>query len=590
METRLEFERSSTWWVGALALGVSILLHVLLVRLNPDLLLGQSPTRSPRSRPVEHSVTLAPRPERSLERELPELLQRVEKEPIAETPDTLPDIPDAPGDGDFAPEDVVPDLDVAPAPVPEPPPEVKADPDTEWRPRQEVMAIARTRVEEPLEFLPRRFRDPERSRVDAPDVRLPGVEPSLGSLRPEAFAPPSPDAATNGAGGIPGLPDLDGTGSGGGGSKAPPTVTALEPPELAPALDEPEFEAVESLLRLQTRVWEDPRGNGARYFKIQLLRNGIESLPVMPREVVFLLDCSASMTEEKLRLARSGVARALDALGADDVFTIAAFRDGVRRMSPDPLPATVVNRARARAFLSELRAYGKTDVFSSLQWLTQRDAAPDRPVLAMVITDGVPTRGVMDTREILDRFTRGNRGRISVFSLGGGRRVNRLLLDFLSYRNRGRSLVSEEKNALKASIRRMVRETSRPVLADLSAQFTGDRVQVYPKRLGHLYLDTPLVLVGRAPADRDRVAFQIVGHSAKGAHDLVFEVDLTASPRGSSSLGREWGWQALLEELSGRDNDGETGRRGRVRHLIDTYTLDVPREYLKSLPPFASGP
>lgn len=593
MKSRLAYERSTTWWVGALALGVSILLHLWLVRLNPNLMWGTRPASPPRTRPLEDVVTLAPPPERSWERELPELLRRLESDAEA-VPEMVmdPAVPEDPEGGEFAPEALELDTDVAPAAVPEPPPETDGDPDTEWRPRQEVMAIARTRVEEPLPFLPRRFRHLEATRPDAPDVRLPGVEPSLGGRRSESFAPPDPGAEIAGSSGISGVPDLDGTVAGGGGEATPPEwEPGLDPPELDPADEEPEYEAVEALLRLQTRVWVDTERSGDRYFKIQLQRQGIEALPVMPRQVVFLVDCSASMTEEKLQLALRGVGRALDALGEEAVFSIAAFRDGVRLMHPEPLPATVVNRARAKAFLSELRAYGQTDVFRSLHTLTEMETRRDRPALAMVITDGVSTRGVKDTREILDRFTRQNQGRISVFSLGGGRRVNRLLLDFLSYRNRGRSSVTEAPEALPRSIVRMTRETGRPVLANLSARFTrGDRVRVYPKQLGHLYLDMPLVMVGRAPADQERIGFQIVGHSVNGAHDMVFEVDLTAAPQGTAALRREWGRQVLLEELSDSREVGEEERRRRVRGLIDGYGLDVPAAYLETLSPSASRP
>jgi Ca-activated chloride channel family protein len=254
-------------------------------------------------------------------------------------------------------------------------------------------------------------------------------------------------------------------------------------------------------------------------------------------------------------------------------------------MHPEPLPATVINRARGRAFLSELHAHGKTDVFTSLRMLLDLTGKPGRPVLAMLVTDGVPTQGVVDTREILERFTRRNGGEVSVFSMGGGERVNRLLLDFLSYRNRGRALVTRAKNGLPVAIEQMAREVARPVLADLRYQFTrGGSVRVYPRQLSHLYLDSPLVLVGRVPADQPRIGFQMIGRSAGGEHDLVFDVDLASAPRGAASLRREWAWQALLEELSGIGTRDEAERLARVRELIDTYDLEVPPVYREPFP------
>ena len=79
MHTRLEAERSTAWWVWALALTVSLALHLLLVRLNPNLLLGQSPIRPPQAKPPREIVTLAPQPNPTLDREWPELLERLQR-------------------------------------------------------------------------------------------------------------------------------------------------------------------------------------------------------------------------------------------------------------------------------------------------------------------------------------------------------------------------------------------------------------------------------------------------------------------------------------------------------------------------------
>jgi uncharacterized protein YegL len=383
----------------------------------------------------------------------------------------------------------------------------------------------------------------------------------------------------------PGIPDLDLPGLGGGGMPQRPSVP--EPPDLAdmdnriaePEPETPVYEPVEDLLRLQTRVWSDPSDPGFRYFKVQLVRNGIEALPVMPREVVYLIDCSASMTEEKLQLALRGVRAAMDRLDERDVFRILAFRNTVSHMHPDPLPATVIPRARARTFLSELHAHGKTDVFESLQSLLDLPAVPGRPLVVMLVTDGVPTQGVRDTREILERFTRSNQGRLSVFALGGGEKVNRILLDFLGYRNRGRARVTPQQKGIPDAIVQMARETGRPVLADLDYRFTGgQRLEVYPRQLSHLYLDSPLVLVGRVPAEEARIGFQVVGTSVSGKHDLVFEVDLDSAPVGTADLRREWAWQVLLENLSG----AAAMRAGfRADLWAERYGLNVPSAYLE---------
>jgi hypothetical protein len=593
MTTRLETTRSAAWWVWVLALVGSLVLHVALVRLNPNFLLGQSPVRDSRKPERVESIRLSPRDTQAFKRQLPGLLDRFASDPKT-TGLATPEL-DTPALGEpdaaaFTPEVQPTQAEVAAAPLPDGLSDV-SDPDSDWMPQQEILAITEQRVEEDLEVLPRTFRKQGPSHVNAPDIRLDDDVPTLGGggSGSELFEPMK--AASTGTVSMPGLPDVELPGLGAGGLPdlfGKPEGLGLSTGgtgKSPPGQTEPDVKPVEDLLRLQTRVWQDSRDPGVQYFKIQILRNGIEQLPVMPRDVVYLIDCSASMTEEKLQIALRGVRSSLDSLKENDRFTIAAFRNNLQLLSSEPLPATVLNRAKGRAFLSELHAHGKTDVFLSLEMLQSLTAEAGRPIQALLITDGVPTQGVTDTSEILNRFSSENQGKVSMFALGGGDRVNRLLLDFLSFRNRGRAVITEAKNGLPVAIRKVSDEIARPVLTDLTYRFTrADQMEVYPRRLSHLYVDSPLILVGRVPVDQTVIGFQMVGESAGGKHDLVFNVDLSKATKGDKSLRQEWAWQALLEELSVFATDGSGAARERMRKLIQDYDLQVPAGYMKSLP------
>jgi len=597
MALRLETAKSPGWWLWAVAVCASAGLHVGLVQLNPNLLLGQSPIQAPVPAGPKNSVQLQARDVETVQRELPGLLDRLAVESSENLPGLSDPVMPAPGEWEGRepdPEHTEFDPEVRSADLPE---ESGVEtPDSNWTPRQEVLAITDRRVTEPLEFLPRTFRSTESMVPDAPDLSLPDSgETFQGGGNDEWISAAPRETVVSGGNpmALPGLPELELPGLGGDGAipgkgEGLPELgdlPGLEPnPDLIPE-EVTGMEAVEDLLRLETRVWEDPAEPDVRYFKIQIRRNGIEALPVMPRELVVMIDCSASMTEEKLQMALRGVRSALDTLDEKDTFTLAAFRNDVQRMHPVSIPATVINRAKGRAFLSGLHAYGKTDVFASLESLYRSNAQPTRPVQALLITDGVPTQGVMDTRELLDRFTENNQGRVSVFSVGGGNRVNRFLLDFLSFRNRGRSLVKAQKEQLPIAIRDLAQEIDRPVLADISYRFTrASRLEIYPRRLTHLYLDSHLILVGRAPVDQPVLGFQMVGTSVKGPHDMVFEVDLREVPNGGPTLRREWAWQALLEQLAESSGGIDSEKLRSIHQWKDTYGLELPGAYLPNEP------
>lgn len=581
MAFRLETTKPSAIGAGLLAFTLSAALHVGLLRLNPNLLLGDADLRVPAPERRHRDIRLREEAPSELSRELPRLLDRfaaANPEPEDEIPMEPPGMED-PGMEAF--QATVPEVDAetAAAPLLEDMPDV-AEPESEWRPNQEVMAITEQRVREALDVLPRSFRDTRRDVPRAPDLSVPdGGIPDLPVG--ELSLPAAPALSfSDGEPGEGGIPELEIPGNDGGPTGGISDMPDLDLPELETREEITELDPVERLLRLETRVYVDPRNPEYRYFKIQVLRNGIEALPVMPRDVVFLLDCSASMTERKLREAVGGVRSALDTLSPSDTFNILAFREGVDRLFPGNVRADVVRKAGARTFLAGLHARGRTDVFASLEALRQLPHRPARPVQAFLVTDGVPTLGVTDTGEIIERFSRENDGRISMFGLGGGRKVNQLLLDFLSFRNRGSSLVVPRDRDLPGAILRMTREVSRPVLMDLGYRFTSTAdLEVYPERLGHLHVDRPLILIGRLPLRERRVAFQMVGTSLEGEHDLIFTVDLVEAVRGSGELKREWAWQALLERMAEAISSPTPENLLLVRDLVERYGLEIPQPY-----------
>lgn len=570
---------------GTLALVGSVLFHAGLVRLNPDLFFGGGRVirmdRSSEAPPTQLDEVRLMEARREMSRLVdryglaPDLeMPALDPEPVGDEADAFPEVEEEMLAGEVegaAPDTTLPDF-----------PDTASD----WQPMQEVLSIAEDRMREEIAVVPRAIRSGDFQVPDAPDIALPA----------DFSDDPDPDAA--------GALFRHWAGEGGDGLEIPGRRTArsdrpeklpetanvaLEEEELAPldadiALRAMEdiaeittLEAVEDLLHLETRTFVDPADPQYRYFKIQLVRAGIEDLPVMPRQVVFMIDCSASMTHALLREAVDGVSQALDTLSPGDTFNVIAFRDEVDVLFPQSLPVNAMNLARARAFLAKLNAFGSTDVFASLEALRALETEDGKPLISFLITDGIPTMGLTDSSDIIETFTRKNKGEISVFSVGGGRQVNRYLIDFLSYRNRGESVITERNRQLPASILGMAQQTANPVLSHLDYRFTGaDDLEVYPKTPTHLYLDRSLILVGRLPTDRTRVAFQVVGQTAREPRDMIYTIDFRRAPRGSWDLRQDWAWQALLHHVGEYLGDPSPTHLQRIRDLSEKYGLQVP--------------
>ncbi|HMP72095.1 MAG TPA: VWA domain-containing protein [Kiritimatiellia bacterium] len=475
-------------------------------------------------------------------------------------------------------------IDPAPpmAPVPLPGPEALTE---AWTPAQDILAIKDRLFEDEMALLPRRFMD-DLPRIDvAPDISLPREVPSA----PPAAGPPSadlpvwiPPAWTGGGGGW----------IGGHGAEADlPPPRPLEPEwdafDLAGLADPFEEEApvaVESLLTLDLATYADPE-EGALYFQLQIRRAGEDVLPVLPRDILLLQDSSGSMTPAKLAECRAGLKVWLETLSPRDRFDVMSFSEAPELAFGELVPASRENKLRAIRFIDGMRARGSTDMYRALDKALALPRAIDRPLIVALISDGLPTAGVTGSPEIIDRITRANQGRVSIFSIGAGPRVNRFLLDLLSFGNRGEAIVMPLDEDIDRAMEIWALQLRRPVLTDLRYRFSGvDDRDIYPKSLTHLYLDRPLVVYGRLPSRPGPAAVQIVGSSGGKLHDMVFELDWSKATPGSRDFRETWARQKLYEMISLHIRQPSEASLSEIRSFTARHGLLVPFGFSEIVP------
>jgi hypothetical protein len=450
------------------------------------------------------------------------------------------------------------------APVPERP---------EWEPRQDILAIENELFAEDISALPR-HRIPNLPRVAAaPDVTLPiDVSPDLARLA--ALAHTMPVAAGG---------DMDRARAMRGTSLRttgvlPGTGPLDEPFRLSGEADEDvtDIRPVETVLKLDLYTYEADYED-AVYFKIQIQRLRDDALPVLPKDVLLIQDCSESMTERKLKRCKTGLHAWLDRLGPEDRFDLMGFRDEAYRCFGFWTNVTPATRARANWFINNMSSRGRTDVYASLEPLLELDATPQRPVVAVLVTDGRPTMGLVDSSDIIETFSQRNEGRVSVFAFGGGRRVNRYLLDLLSYKNRGDSLVVQADADIPTGLDDWAGQLSRPVLTELDFRFAGlDESEIYPRTLTHLYLDRPLEIYGRTVGALQKVAFQVLGRSGPVPHDMVFRLSWDEAHAAGEQLRTAWAWHKAYHLIGEHIRTRDDTVMDQIRAVEARYGLAVP--------------
>lgn len=455
------------------------------------------------------------------------------------------------------------------------------EPPEVWQPRQEIVAIEKTVAK--LDVAPiDRITIPVLDRViTAPDIALP-VERSLAAPPPLQSSGPGKQTLSR----TPGTASI----------VLPSPLQGIEQPRPAAVPSEAVVEEgtelfketleditplkpIERVLAARASTYESRRDREYGYFKVEIEGLGTDVLPVMPKDVILMQDCSASMAEQRLYFCRQGLNACLDLLGDNDRFEVIGFRQTADRCFGNLVDSDPANIEKARAFIANMRPGGNTDILSSIRDLAALPREAGRPIVVLMVSDGLATSGQTGSSDIIGQFSQMNDGLLSIYTIGTVQTADKYLLDLLSYSNRGEVIpLGKGRWSIPSSIRDAMDKVSRPVLADVGFRFpVGSTCEVYPVQTSNLYLDRPLVLYGRYPRGEEKVTFQAVGEAQKVKCDMLFDVSLAeGAGKGDGDVRDEWAKQKVYHLIGqyARRQDPDTLRE--IRDTAREYKVDVP--------------
>jgi Ca-activated chloride channel family protein len=212
-----------------------------------------------------------------------------------------------------------------------------------------------------------------------------------------------------------------------------------------------------------------------------------------PRELVFVLDCSGSMSGVPIEASKNVVRKALRAVRPGDTFQIIRFSENASGLGPHPLPATRENIQRALAYLESLRGQGGTHMLAGIQAALARPADPERLRIVAFLTDGY----IGNEREIFAAVQR-QIGNARLFSFGIGSSVNRYLLEGLAEEGRGVAAFLGPREKPDEMVDRFIKRIETPVLTDIRITWEDlDVEDLEPARIPDLFAGQSLLIHGR---------------------------------------------------------------------------------------------
>jgi Ca-activated chloride channel family protein len=286
----------------------------------------------------------------------------------------------------------------------------------------------------------------------------------------------------------------------------------------------------------------------------------VDEREVVARDMIFVLDTSGSMADEKIEQAKEALEYILDHLNTEDRFNIVAFSTGVRIYERELEPASDADDAQR--FIDDLRAVGGTNIDLALaEALTMADG--ERPQIVIFLTDGLPTEGVTDADTIIANVKRQASENVRIFTFGVGNDVNTFLLDTIAQDYRGASSYVRPHESIEEEVSTFYAKVSTPLLADIELDWGDLRVEeTYPYPLPDLFAGTQLVVVGRY-REGGRTDVVLSGEVNGEEQEFVYE-NLRFSDRGGEEfIPRLWATRKIGYLLN------EIRLHGEGRELID---------------------
>ncbi|MBQ4480516.1 MAG: VWA domain-containing protein [Victivallales bacterium] len=387
------------------------------------------------------------------------------------------------------------------------------------------------------------------SQVTAPSIGLPGIGEGDFDI-PELPEPPLPEITSM------------------------PTPVPVPQVSVKPDKQHPVAQPLDEFVNVRVTVYPDPTGKSG-FFQVDISpRRNSDAMDEIPKDVLFIVDRSGSISLPKFEQFRQAIKELLPALNPQDRFNVISFNDKPYKFFENFLPATPKNLQNASEMVGRLPYGGKTDVFGGLApFVKQSNGDLSRPLNIFLLTDGKSTVNIFRDNDFLHEIIGQNPGNVSIFpfSAGDNAKTNHSLLAFLGYLNHGELRHVDTLEQIRGGMAAFFQSYSNIIVADLQCRVLqgADPLEIYPRRLPHLYRNQTLTIFGRYADRNATLSLRITGRDATlTTRSLIFERKLANCIQGDEMLPERWAGQKLLYLLALRNSSNNPSEIARLEEAI----------------------
>uniref|UniRef100_A0A4X2L4Y4 Inter-alpha-trypsin inhibitor heavy chain 4 n=1 Tax=Vombatus ursinus TaxID=29139 RepID=A0A4X2L4Y4_VOMUR len=320
-------------------------------------------------------------------------------------------------------------------------------------------------------------------------------------------------------------------------------------------------------------------------------------LPLLPKNVVFVIDKSGSMAGRKIKKTKEALLKVLDDLKPEDHFSLVAFSGRVTQWKPVLLQASEEHLESAKTFLSNTQALGATNINEAIllavRMLDESDSRKQLPSgsvsMVILLTDGDPTEGETKLQKIQENVKATVAGRYHLYCLGFGFDVNYAFLEKLALDNGGVARRIYEDSDADLQLQDFYQEVANPLLTMVEFQYPDNAVELLTQDSFRVFFKgSELVVAGKlTPQAPDLLSAQVRGQSNTQNINFQTEVNVVNKEKvfedseyiSHSFMERLWAYltiQQLLEKAVSASGTAQQSLKGRALDLSLNFSFVTP--------------
>ncbi|XP_074691934.1 inter-alpha-trypsin inhibitor heavy chain H3-like [Strix aluco] len=316
------------------------------------------------------------------------------------------------------------------------------------------------------------------------------------------------------------------------------------------------------------------------------------NLPNLPKNVIFVIDISGSMSGREIEQTREALLKILDDIKEDDFFNFILFGSEVRTWKETLIKATPENLDEARKFVRGIDTAGMTNLHGGImRGIDMLNAAhegnlvPKRSAsIIIMLTDGQPNVGVSNTQDIQAHVKKAIEGKYPLYNLGFGYGVDYNFLEKMALENKGLARRIYPDSDASLQLQGFYDEVSNPMLTDVELNYPENEISDLTKNsFKHFYDGSEIVVAGRfIDNNQNSLTVDVRGEGANDALSYTTQQDAEQTAKAFQEqqyifgeyIERLWAYLTIEQLLEER-----IAATGEKKENLTAEALDLSLKY-----------